>query len=64
MIKIWNVKLVRILQVWKYKNVFARVYTLNWSDEVFMIKKVKNNVQWTYINDLNGEEIVRIFDEN
>ena len=64
MIKIWNVKLVRILRVSKYKNVFARVYTLNWSDEVFMIKKVKNNVQWTYINDLNGEEIVGIFDEN
>ena len=48
----------------KYKNVFARVYTPCWSEEVFMIKKVKNNVQWTYIIDLNGEEIFGIFDEN
>ena len=29
----------------------------NWSEEVFVIKKVKNTVPWTYvINDLNGEE--------
>ena len=31
----------------------------NWSEEVFVIKKVKNTVSWTYvINDLNGEEII------
>ena len=30
-----------------------------------MIKKVKNNVPWTYvINDLNGKEIVGTFCEN
>ena len=52
------------MRVWKHKNVFARVYTPNWSDEVFMIKKVKNNVKGTYINDLNGEEVVGIFDKN
>ena len=34
------------------------VYTPNWSEEVFVIKKVKTTVPWTYvINDLNGEEI-------
>ena len=33
-------------------------YTPNWSEETFVIKKVKNTVPWTYvINDLNGEEI-------
>ena len=33
----------------------------NWSEEVFVIKKVKNTVPWTYvINDLNGEEITGI----
>ena len=43
----------------KYKNVFAKGYTPNWSGEVFAIKKVKNTVPWTYIiSDLNGEEIV------
>ena len=43
---------------------FAKGYTLNWSEEVFMIKKIKNIVPWRYvINDLNGEEIVGIFYE-
>ena len=46
----------------KYKNTFAKGYTPNWSEEVFVIKKVKNTVSWTYaINDLNGEEIIGTF---
>ena len=33
-------------------------YTPNWSEEVFIIKEVKNTVPWTYvISDLNDEEI-------
>ena len=48
----------------KYKNIFAKGYTPNWSEEVFVIKKVKNTVPWTYfINDLNGEEITGTFYE-
>ena len=48
----------------KYKNIFAKGYMPNWSEEVFVIKKVKNTVPWTYvINDLNGEEISGIFYE-
>ena len=36
----------------------------NWSEEVFVIKKVKNIVLWKYvINDLNGEEIIGTFYE-
>ena len=28
----------------------------NWSEEIFVIKKIKNTLPWTYvINDLNGE---------
>ena len=53
-------------RVWisKYKNIFAKGYTPNWSEEIFVIKKVKNTVPWTYvINDLNGEEIVGKFYE-
>ena len=43
----------------KYKNIFAKGYTPNWSEEVFVIKKFKNTVPWTYvINDPNGEEII------
>ena len=38
-----------------YKNVFAKGYTPNWSEEAFVIKEVKNTFPWTYfISDLNG----------
>ena len=33
----------------KYKNIFAKDYVLNWSEDVFVIKKVKNTVPWTYV---------------
>ena len=50
------------VRISKYKNIFAKGYTPNWSEEVFIIKIVKNTVPWTYvINDLNGEEIMGIF---
>ena len=50
------------VRISKYKNIFAKGYTPNWSEEVFVIKKVKNTVPWTYvINDLNGEEIIETF---
>ena len=36
----------------------------DWSEETFVIKKVKNTVPWTYvINDLNSEEVIRSFYE-
>ena len=50
------------VRISKYKNIFAKGYTPNWSEEVFVIKKVKNTVPWTYvINDLNSEEIMGTF---
>ena len=54
-----------IIGLSKYKNIFAKdCYVLNWSEEVFVINKVKNTVVWTYVvSDLNGEEIVKIFYE-
>ena len=46
----------------KYKNVFAKGYTPNWSEEVFVVNKIENTVPWTYvINDFNGEEITGTF---
>ena len=46
----------------KYENIFAKRYVLNQSDDVFLIKKVKNTMPWTYIiENLNGEEIVGMF---
>ena len=36
----------------------------DWSEETFVVKKVRNTVPWTYvINDLNGEEIIETFYE-
>ena len=41
----------------KYKNIFAKGYTPNWSGEVFVIKKVKNTVSWTCVLEgLNREK--------
>ena len=52
------------VRISKYKNIFAKGYTPNWSEEVFVIKEVKNTVWWTYvINDLNGDEIIETFYE-
>ena len=64
MIKIINLKLVIILEYQNTKNIFAERYTPSWSEEVFLIKEVKNTVPLTnVINDLNGEEIIGTFHE-
>ena len=48
----------------KFKNISAKGYTPNWSEEIFVIKEIKNTVPCTYIiNDLNGEEIIGTFYE-
>ena len=48
----------------KYKDICAKGYTPNWSENVFVIKKVNNTVLWIYvIEDFNGEEIVGTFYE-
>ena len=53
------------VRISKYKNVFGKGYMPNWSEEIFVIKKIKNTVPWIYvINDLNGEEIIGTFYEN
>ena len=52
------------IRISKFKNVFTKGCTPNWSEEIFIIKKIKNTVPWTYIiSDLNGEEIVGSFYE-
>ena len=52
------------VRISKYKNIFTKGYMPNWSEEIFIIKKIKNTVPWTYvINDLNGEEIIGTFYE-
>ena len=50
------------LRICKYKNLFAKRYMPNWSEEVFLISKIKNTAPWTYvINYLNGEEMTGMF---
>ena len=52
------------VRISKYKNIFAKRYMPNWSEEVFIINRIRNTVPWTYvINDLNGEAIIRTFYE-
>ena len=53
------------VRISKYKNIFDKGYMPNWSEEIFIIKKIKNTVPWTYVlNGLNGEEIIGTFCEN
>ena len=52
------------VRISKYKNIFAKEYSPNWSEEVFVISEIKNTVPWTYIvTDLNGEKITGNFYE-
>ena len=52
------------VRISKYKSIFPKGYTPNWSEEVFVVKKVKSTVPWAHvINDLNGEEITGTFYE-
>ena len=53
------------VRISKYKNIFGKGYMPNCSEEIFIIRKIKNTIPSTYvINDLNGEEIIGTFYEN
>ena len=48
----------------EYQNIkyFCKRLHSNWPEEVFVIKKVKNTVPWTYvINDLMQQKLLEIF---
>ena len=50
------------VRISKHKNIFAKGYTQNCSEQVFVVSKIKNTVLWTYvISDLNGEKIAGSF---
>ena len=50
------------VRISKYENIFAKGYTPNWSEEVFVVSKIKNTVPWAYVvNELNGQEITGSF---
>ena len=51
------------VRISKYKNIFAKAYTPNWSEEIFAIKEIKNTVPWIYVINDNGAEIIETFYE-
>ena len=48
------------VRISKYKKIFAKGYPPNWSEEVFVVSKIKNTV---VVSDLSGEEITGSFYE-
>ena len=50
------------VRISKYKNIFAKGYAPNWSEEVFVVSGIKDTVPWTYVvSDLNGKELLEVF---
>ena len=50
------------VRISKFKNMFAKGYTTNWSKEIFIVDKVNDTVPYTYnLKDLNDEEIIGSF---
>ena len=57
-------KVVDNIRILKYEITFVKDCVANCSEEVLVIKKVKNTVPWKYvISDVNHEEIARTFYE-
>ena len=50
------------VRISKFKNIFAKGYTPNWSREIFIVNKINDMVPYTYnLKDLNVEEIIDSF---
>ena len=50
------------VRISKYKNIFVKGYAPNWSEEVFVVSKIKNTVPWIYVvSELSGEKITGSF---
>ena len=50
------------VRISKFKNIFPKGYTPNWSREIFIINKINDTVPYTYnLKDLNGEEVIGSF---
>ena len=52
------------VRITKYKNIFSKGYTKNWSREIFIIDSLLKTNPWTYkTKDLNGKKIIGSFYE-
>ena len=50
------------VRISKFKNIFAKGYTPNWSREMFIVNKINDTVPYTYnLKDLNDKEIIGSF---
>ena len=50
-----KLKVGDLVRISKYEKIFAKGYTQNWSEDVFVFSKIKDTVPWTYvISDLNS----------
>ena len=50
------------VRISKFKNIFAKGYTPNWSSEIFIVGKINDTAPYTYnLKDLNDEEIIGSF---
>ena len=49
------------VRISKYKKVFAKGYTPNWSKEVLVIKEIKNTTPWTYVLILMVKKLLEHF---
>ena len=59
-----NFKVGDHVRISKHKNIFAKAYTQNRSEEVLVVSKIKSKVPWTYvISELIGELITGSFYE-
>ena len=50
------------VRISKFRNIFAKGYTPNWSKEIFIVDKINDTVPYMYnLKDLNDEEIIGSF---
>ena len=57
--KAYKFKVNDRVRITKYKNIFSKGYTENWSIEIFIINSLLKTNPWTYkIKDKNGEKII------
>ena len=50
------------VRISKFKNIFAKGYTPNWSKEIFIVDKINDTVPYTHnLKELNDEEIIGSF---
>jgi hypothetical protein len=62
---IFKLKIDDTVRISKYKNIFAKGYTPNWTEEVFIVTEIIPRIPPVYrIKDLNNETVEGVFYES